>query len=194
VLVALISGQEIEGVGSQMPWRPRTERHQFRRLKLNIEHLKERLSYEPETGVFRWIKPRIGMKAGAVAGYVNDHGYIVINTGGRMWKAHRLAWWFVHGEEPNGLMDHINGSRTDNRIKNLRVVTAQQNAMNRCARCDSKTGIKGISWRADKSRWIAEICKDGKRVQVGSFKKREDAAAAYQEAARQLHGQYAKVV
>lgn len=159
---------------------------------MDIEQLRERLSYEPETGLFRWVRPRIGMVSGAVAGSVNNYGYVVINTSGRMFKAHRLAWLFVHGEEAHGLMDHINGDRADNRIANLRVVTAQQNATNRCARSDSKSGAKGIYWRESKRRWIAEICSHGKRVCLGSFRDRADAEAAYRAAAKKVHGEYAR--
>lgn len=159
---------------------------------MDIDLLKQRLVYEPETGEFIWLKPRIGMVAGAIAGSVNSHGYVVINTGGKTLKAHRLAWWFVYGEEPSGLMDHINGSRADNRIENLRLASAQQNAVNRCVRSDSKSGIKGVSWRASKRKWVAVIVSNGIRRSLGNFASRDDAEAAYKAGALEIHGEFAR--
>jgi hypothetical protein len=89
-----------------------------------------KLDYCPDTGVFRW---RGGPRKGAQAGTVKD-GYIVINIEGVPVKAHRAAWAVTHGKWPEGVVDHINRDRADNRIANLRDVSGLENARNRTQR------------------------------------------------------------
>ena len=97
--------------------------------KLIPDSLRDVLSYDPETGVFTWIanyhKSRIGKPAGSIA----PHGYITIRALGTVYYAHRLAWFFVHGEQPH-IIDHINHDRSDNRIANLRNVDYVLNGLN----------------------------------------------------------------
>jgi len=76
--------------------------------------LKSNLHYDPDTGVFTWLKFRSRYaKVGAVAGCVENHHsgkkYLTINFAGKLYLAHRLAWFYVHGIEPNQI-DHINGN------------------------------------------------------------------------------------
>ena len=79
---------------------------------LTPEQIKELLSYDPETGDFTWIKKLSGranqIVVGSKAGNISDQGYIRIYIGRANYRAHRLAWFFVHGEMPP-IIDHING-------------------------------------------------------------------------------------
>jgi hypothetical protein len=80
-----------------------------------------------------------------------------------MYKAHRLAWAFVHGGFPDQHIDHINGDPSDNRLCNLRVADRSLNMQNqRHARSDSATGLLGVSKNG--SGWRAEIRVDGKKI------------------------------
>src|SRR5690606_34614864 len=98
---------------------------------LTQQRLKELLYYDPETGIFTRLVGRSGprARAGDVAGSDNGKGYIRIYVDGRPYKAHRLAWFYMHGEWPEEI-DHRNGERADNRLSNLRPVTRQQNNLN----------------------------------------------------------------
>ncbi len=58
-------------------------------------------------------------------------GYRVLSICGGAWPEHRLIWKIITGQEPVGLIDHINGVRDDNRFENLRDVTPSQNRINR---------------------------------------------------------------
>ena len=73
---------------------------------LIAERLRELLSYEPETGVFRWRVSRGPAVAGSVAGSLTTYGYIKIKVDGRFYRAHRLAWIYVHGVWPSKDLDH----------------------------------------------------------------------------------------
>ena len=90
--------------------------------------------YNPETGklIWKWYPHNKMGKAriGAVAGKISK-GYVKIKISNIYYWAHRLAWLHYYGEPPNGLIDHMNAIKTDNRIVNLRVVDHKGNRMNR---------------------------------------------------------------
>lgn len=159
---------------------------------MELSEIKARLEYNPVDGVFTWKKARIGMLAGVSAGSINDQGYVTIKIGGTTIRGHRLAWWFVYGALPDGILDHINGVRSDNRIANLRIVTASQNRMNAAPRCDNKSGIKGVHWVKREGEWAAQIHVDGKRKTLGYFVDIEDAKTAYLEESKKHHGEFAR--
>lgn len=89
------------------------------------------LAYDPETGALTWRVDRPPRaKSGAAAGYDAGHGYRKVSIGGRRYYAHRIAVLLVTGDWPTGVVDHLNGLRSDNRWCNLRVVTQRENLRN----------------------------------------------------------------
>jgi hypothetical protein len=89
---------------------------------------------------------------------------------------------------PAGLsVDHINGNRLDNRKHNLRICTTQQNLQNSKPRSGRK--FKGVTKSRD--AWQARIFADGRRISLGRFRSPEEAAAAYNEAAKTHYGEFA---
>lgn len=88
-------------------------------------------------------------------------------------------------------VDHVNRQGLDNRRSNLRLATAAQNNQNARLREDSTSGIRGVNWRKDSRKWRARIAVEGKKITIGLFDKIEDAKAAYAEAARKYHGEFA---
>ena len=94
------------------------------------------LRYDPGTGHFHYVTPR--KLAGKRAGTINHKGYVIIGHARRKYMAHRLAWYFVHGEQPE-IIDHINHNPSDNRIANLRNVTNAENLLNMCKQ-------PGVNW------------------------------------------------
>jgi len=157
---------------------------------LTQECLKEALSYDPLTGNFVWIKRRGGRKFGAIAGCLNRYGYRVITVWCNVYTAHRLAWLYVYGVFPSGGIDHINGSKDDNRIANLREATELQNSWNQC-REKGVSGHKNVVWRESKKRWQVRMHINGKKRAFGSFIDVEEANQRAIEVRDQHHGEFA---
>ncbi|CCJ48937.1 HNH endonuclease [Bordetella parapertussis] len=155
---------------------------------LELASLRSLLSYNPESGEFRWLKTNSNASvAGSVAGRsINSDGYKQIVIAGRFYKAHRLAWFYVHGEWPNQI-DHINGIRTDNRLSNLRNVSAQHNTHNqRNPHKNNRSGFLGVVARPN-GRYQAEIRVNGRKKFIGTFSTPEEASLAYVSAKREMH-------
>jgi hypothetical protein len=91
-------------------------------------------------------------------------------------------------------VDHKNRNTLDNRRGNLRFCTRQQNMWNR--RKERRAGasqFKGVSWRSNRQKWNVHIATYSKRVYVGSFSTEQEAALAYDAAARIHHGPFARL-
>lgn len=157
---------------------------------LSAAILRELLDYDASTGVFTRKKAVARKtKIGAIAGWVDANGYVQITVNGKRYKGHRLAWMYVHGEFPSGVVDHINGNRADNRISNLRDVSMTENAHNRrCANRNSKTGLMGASLHRPSGRWKAQIRINYKSIHLGVFNTPEEVHRVYLEAKRKVHG------
>ncbi len=156
-------------------------------MTLTAGRVREVLDYDPDTGVFRWMR-RMGSRApaGAVAGSLRPDGYVGIRVDRRVYFAHRLAWLIIHGAFPTDQIDHRDGHRANNRLANLRAATSEGNQQNqRRAHRNNKTGFLGVSTHRD--RFQAGIRVDGGRRYLGRFDTPEQAHAAYLDAKRQLH-------
>lgn len=155
---------------------------------LTAEDLRSHLDYDPETGVFTRKKSWAGWRAGERVGGV-AHGYLMTAVKGRRYYVHRLAWLHVYGRWPVGVIDHINGDPLDNRIANLRDVPQGQNAQNRRRPdFDSKTGLLGVTYRADRKRkYVAQIVHNKKTYVIGGYETSQEAHQAYLDAKRTLH-------
>ena len=92
----------------------------------------------------------------------------------------RNPGWDIFDSSSSNCIDHINHSRTDNSIENLRVVTNQQNHFNR-------SNVKGYSWNNARRKWGAQITINAKNKHLGYFEKEEDARAAYLAAKEIYH-------
>nr|WP_268987487.1 HNH endonuclease [Providencia alcalifaciens] len=88
-------------------------------------------------------------------------------------------------------IDHIDGDKLNNRIENLRICTHNQNQHNQGIRASNKSGYKGVSWMKSVKKWHAQICCNSKVTHLGLYTCKIEAAKAYDEAAKQLHGEFA---
>ena len=156
------------------------------------ERLRELLDYNPETGNFVWRKTFFRMKEGVLAGTAHSNGYWSLRVERKPYLAHRVAWFFVNGEWPAGLIDHINGDRRDNRIANLRIANQSENIANSKRFSTNSSGFKGVSKTAT-GRWRAYIVKNYRQIWLGVFDSPELAHDAYKAAAISLQGDFARV-
>ncbi|MCY1228219.1 HNH endonuclease [compost metagenome] len=151
-----------------------------------LEALRKDLAYDPETGSFIWATSRPHVVVGRSAGCIGNEGYLKIKYGKKQHLAHRLAWFIIHGQWPNGEIDHINGDKLDNRITNLRDVPGKVNLQNRRRpNKNNKTEFLGVG--ATGKRFYARLRANEVRLYLGSFDTAEAAHEAYVTAKRRLH-------
>ena len=147
--------------------------------KLTQARLKGLLHYEPKTGLLTWRKLHSGVKyAGVEAGHRAIDGYRKIKTGGKVYAAHRLAWFYMEGYFPENQIDHIDRVRDNNRWNNLRVVSGQCQMRNRKVNSNNKSGIKGVMWRERDKRWVVTIRFNNKTKHLGHYKDFDSAVCA----------------
>lgn len=122
--------------------------------------------------------------AGRVAFWRDRLGYKGGSLMGCRVTAQRVVWAWHNGEWPSGVVDHISGDTTDNRIENLRVVDTQGNARNQKLFANNSSGVTGVYWTPRVSMWRATIRVNGKLRHIGYFKDKGQAAAARRGAQR----------
>lgn len=89
--------------------------------------------------------------------------------------------------------DHVDGVTLNNRRYNLRVATDTQNNQNKKLTKSNRSGYKGVCWDKSRSKWMAYIKINGRQKNLGYFKTREEARAAYCVAALRYHGEFARL-
>lgn len=150
------------------------------------------LTYEDIAAVLRidgnghlvWRVTRGNARCGCRAGRIDRQGYVSLQFAGVGLLAHRVVWLLVCGEWPVGMLDHINGDRSDNRISNLRIATNSQNQANRSLR-----GFKGVTLHKKTGRFQAQCGK----TYLGLYSNPVDAARAYDQEAARRYGQFARL-
>ena len=101
----------------------------------------------------------------------------------------KLGRILLNGE----LAEHENCITLDNRRFNLRVASGSQNQANRPASKRSTSGYKGVSWYRNRDKWQASIQKNGKKTNLGYFSDKVEAARAYDKAALEMFGEFARL-
>lgn len=146
---------------------------------MNLEKIKEQLSYNPVTGLITDTKDR-------TKGSLHTNGYLYIQVLNKRYLAHRLAWLLHYGELPAIKLDHKDGDKTNNKINNLRLATTAENNQNeQRARKNSKTGFLGVV--SERGKFAAYICIKSKKKFLGYFPTPEKAHERYLEAKREYH-------
>ena len=129
---------------------------------------------------------------------VTSHGYasLVEATGVRTpggWYKYKRTYLhrYITGATGGMQVDHINGDRLDNRSENLRVCLNEENSRNKGPNKKNKSGYKGVYFNKSTGKWIAQLTVNYKCRHLGTFETAEEAALAYNKAAKQFHGEFA---
>lgn len=143
---------------------------------MTAEHARTLFNYDPQTGVFTWVKN--GEKVGVLSG----NGYYKVSIKKKKYYLHRLAWLHFYGVEPDGDIDHINGNGLDNSITNLRCVSHRINMTNKK---DHRAGkVLGVRYnkKCVKNPWFSAIKVNGVQIGLGYYPTQDEAHAAYMKA------------
>lgn len=163
---------------------------------ITAERLRELLDYDPETGLFTWRQSGKGRNRDLSAGMIaitSSGPRLVISADKKRYYASVLAWIWMTGCAPGGLVDHIDRDSTNDRWNNLRLATKSSNAWNsRKTRRTSSSGFIGVS-KHHTGKWSAKIRHDGCMKSLGLFVDPREAAEAYDSAAREFRGEFAEV-
>jgi|DEB0MinimDraft_10_1074344.scaffolds.fasta_scaffold83881_1 hypothetical protein len=147
------------------------------------ELLRQLLRYEPDTGKLYWRERTSNrIKIGEEASTVNAYGYVVVGVLNHRLPAHRIAWAIYHNEWPTQEVDHINGDRSDNSIKNLRNVSPVQNKQNTKIYSTNTSGTHGVAYNKQNKNWRVRITVNKQIIEIGSFKNLDDAIVARKKA------------
>ena len=151
-------------------------------MTIDINNLRSMFSYDGATGVL--TRRSTNRPTGSVA----RNGYLLTKVNGVTLYVHRIAWVLAHGESAPHRIDHINGTKIDNRLANLRPATDALNSQNVTRpQSSNRAGYRGVCWDATRMRWRAEIRLDGHTRHLGRFATRCQAHVAYVNAKRELH-------
>lgn len=141
---------------------------------LNITKLRNQLSYDPETGVFKWLVSGSGRKMNVAAGCIRKqkHNNIwrKITFDQQDYTSAQLAWVLMKSEFPTFIIDHIDQDSLNDKWVNLRrgdscIVQRNQKKSTR-----NTTGIVGVKWHKTSSKYHAFIGAGGtgKQKYLGS--------------------------
>lgn len=173
------------------------------------EYLRECFDYVFETGQLIWrARPIEHFKSagycktfnlkfeGKVAGhYHSRNGYLEIRFNRDLYKGHRIIWKLLTGEDPGNMLDHIDGNVSNNKIENLRIANAQENARNSVKKgAKSTSGYKGVFKKEASSgeKWVSSITLNDQSICM-EFDTELEAALDYDKRAKELFGEFAKL-
>jgi hypothetical protein len=154
--------------------------------------VKAALDYNPETGEFTWrVSPKGGIPVGTVAGTLGKNGHRTIHLAGKLHLAARLAFLWMTGKWPRGIVNHWNGNALDCRWENLKD-TNRGGVSQNTRRKAGQSGMTGVHLRNTreanpKNPYTSAICINGRSKYLGVFPTPEAAQTAYATAKAALH-------
>lgn len=143
------------------------------------------LRLEKESGL-KWKVSRGRQAAGSWAGSVSErkvYGKIrkewQVGIDGKLYYASRIIYFMAHSVDPYPMeVDHEDRNSLNNSVDNLRLGGRVLQGQNKETPSNNTSGVKGVSWRKDKSKWIAYIRVDYKLKNLGYYATLKEAAEA----------------
>jgi HNH endonuclease/AP2 domain len=164
--------------------------------EITQDYLRKAFELDHRTGeLFRKVEIRDRVtREDKPAGSLGDSGRWEVSVLGQVLRRHQLVYLYVHGRIPEQI-NHKNGILTDDRPENLCEVTTSQRNMSKVAGRLGRDLPKGVS----QHKWVktnpfyARIKVNGKTAHLGYFATPEETAAAYDAAAKNLFGKFARL-
>lgn len=173
------------------------------RLLIPVADLRKLVRYDAKTGKLFWLPRPASMfirewharvwntKWAGKETFSTPHisGSLKGGLHNEVYYAQEIAWAIYTGGWPSGRILHVNGDKTDNRIKNLRDVPKEMRRDTTSRYSGSHSGHVGVRWEYSKSKWAASISINGRQKHLGYFKYLADAVDARKaaEAAKSAH-------
>lgn len=118
-------------------------------------------------------------------------GYIISSHSKPAIRLHNFILNDFSTENNRIHVDHINRNPLDCRKSNLRIVTAQQNSMNKSRQKNNTTGFVGVTLAKSNNRYRARIGLNDKRIYLGTSCDPVICAQMYNWAAEIIFGEFA---
>jgi hypothetical protein len=153
-------------------------------------YIKENYSYYPWTGkIFNNITNN---EVGNILQKNEcNNNYLRVKILGKMFMAHRVAWFLYYGKFPEDMIDHISNDGTDNRIYNLRAVCNRENQYNiKSRKIKPDAGFHNVYYHKRDNLYVVKFRINGKLTYKGSFKNIEDAADRAEIVRNQQYGEF----
>lgn len=173
--------------------------------RVDIAKLLARFDVDFEAGTLRWcalegassaIKSWNSKNAGKVIANKNEAGYLQVHPkiDGVVYHlmVHRIIYLAKHGYWPAEQLDHESHVLGDNRLERMRDASPHENSCNKRMYKNNTSGYKGVTWFANLNRWACKLGVKGKLLHIGYFYDPREAALAYDKAALEHHGQFAR--
>lgn len=161
------------------------------RKTLSRKLLKEFFDYHPAGGFVRRKSSGCGKKGAVVMGSLHHGGYRNMKFKNQTFTMHRLIWAWHFGDTRKDI-DHINGTRTDNRIENLRPASRSENSWNQGKHKRNTSGHKGLYFCPKEKSWIGRIMVNGKRKHVLQSKDKNKVVAALRQTRKDFCGDFTR--
>lgn len=161
-------------------------------MSISQHELKERMSYDPETGTFAWkIQPRGQVRLDSINGCpvgTLSNGRLVVGLNKKLYTAARLAWLYVYGELPAGNLYHRDNNPLNVAIDNLYLRNTKARPRRKTVKDewtiyrDGEYKVRGVTQA--RGQWVARPTINGKRVYLGQFTTQKEAEQAVKRAIR----------
>jgi hypothetical protein len=153
---------------------------------LTQEKLKSIIHYCPDTGIFTRLSNGTKYSKGDIITSLLHGSYYRVMIDGKRYLCHRLAFLYIEGKMPDGIVDHINRDTKDNRFTNLRHAERRGNNININKKKNNTSGYTGVVFHKKTKKWRAQYAKG----HIGLFDKKEDAFDAYCNACKKEYGDF----
>lgn len=156
-----------------------------------LEYALKTFNYDPISGVVRWSEGMGKRLAGRIVGSIGRSGYRMVTHYNKRFVVSRLCWLLYYGVKADGLIDHLDGDKSNNSIVNLREISHSGNAENlHKGHKDNSSGFLGVYKVKGKDLWCSQLFSNKKRVHLEYSKSPKEAHEKYIAAKLLYHVSY----